>query len=150
MSEKLIDQWTNKGSIIFDEEEEEEENKLEIKKIEIKNEEIVLKTNINENVLKNNELKNEEKKDSFVFIKPITRETITFVRSLEKLQKQQEKSYVNILLTLRNSLLTSMEFTSKPLQNSSTLGTSVIDSKNKFNNIKSSILNIPIPHLNEK
>ena len=110
-------------------------------------------TNSNENAenqqqnnQKPTENENEQATQKQKYIGPNTRETVLFAKSFGKLSDSEETNYVRLLLDIRASLSSVLDGTSKPLETASILNKTSIASKQKYQNLRKSILNLPIPH----
>ena len=88
-----------------------------------------------------------EEKDKFVYKGPNTKETVLFSKSYMLLTSEEEKKYVETLITVRNSLTSVLDQTSKTLKNGSLLNSTSKQTQSTFNKLRESILSLPIPHI---
>lgn len=156
MSSSWLENIKNQhGNLIEEEEEEEEEKKVEEKPEESAKPQDEQNKNI-EKSEKEAEIKQDPKnevqeepteKEKFVYNGPSTRETVLFSKSFEKLTTEEEKSYVESLIYIRNSLTTVIDQTSKTLKNGSLLNSASKKSKAKYGALRKSILSLPVPHV---
>lgn len=88
----------------------------------------------------------ETKETKFKYQGPSTRETYLFATSFNKIESKQEKEYVQNLLSVRTNISNVLDSASKPLEEVGFLNKAAISAKNRYVNLRKSILSVPIPH----
>lgn len=81
---------------------------------------------------------------------PNTKETAIYAKSMEKLLRKQENAYVTSLLKVRSSLTNALDVASRPLESANSTTKASKQSKEKYVNLRKTIMSIPIPQNSAK